>query len=313
VKADDPSSDLPEGRLHKVADGVHAWIQPDGTWWINNAGAVELEDSTLLIDTCATEKRTRGLLDAVANATNGKPLQYAVNTHHHGDHTFGNSLLPRHVQLIGHRNMQDALQADTTLEAFPPFWAPTPEFGNLTRRLPNIVIDGSLTIESRPRVELLHPGYPAHTNGDLVAWLPEQRVLFTGDLLFPGHTPMVLAGAPTGARNALDWMTNLEPEIVIPGHGPILDKTAYADTVAEHRAYYDFIVDTATRGHAEGLTPLQMAEKADLSAFDHLLDPERLVLNLHSARAELGGPPVDRATALADAVIFHGAPIPTRV
>jgi cyclase len=48
-----------EPHLREIADGVHAWIQPDGTWWINNAGAVHSGGEVVLIDTCATARRTR--------------------------------------------------------------------------------------------------------------------------------------------------------------------------------------------------------------------------------------------------------------
>jgi len=77
-----------------VADDVFAWVQPDGSWWVNNAGAVATADGVILVDTCATERRTRALLAAVDQATGGAPVTYLVNTHLHGDHTYGNSLLP---------------------------------------------------------------------------------------------------------------------------------------------------------------------------------------------------------------------------
>ena len=304
-------NDLLESHLEEVAPGVHAWQQSDGTWWINNAGAIELGDEVLLVDTCATEARTCALLSAVADATSARPIGLAVNTHHHGDHTFGNSLLPASARIVGHRRMREALAADTTLEAFPPYWAPRPHFGSLTRRLPDLVIDGDLVIEGSRTVELRHPGYAAHTAGDLVVWLPDARVLFAGDLLFPGHTPMVLAGALTGARRALDWIAGFEPELVVPGHGPLLNRAALAETLEVHRAYYDFVLAEARRGLADGQTPLETAGRAELGPFAQLHDPERLVLNLHAARAELGGPPVDRAAALADAVTWNGGPMHT--
>src|SRR5688572_33404223 len=79
--------------LHEVVPGVHAWVQPDGTWWLNNAGAVADDGQVLLVDTCATETRTRRFLAAVDGATAGGTVRLAVNTHLHGDHTYGNSLL----------------------------------------------------------------------------------------------------------------------------------------------------------------------------------------------------------------------------
>lgn len=91
-----------EPALRAVADNVYAWVQPDGSWWVNNAGAIAAPDETILIDTCATERRTRAFLQAVAHATHGLPLTFAVNTHGHGDHAYGNSLLPDSTVIIGH-------------------------------------------------------------------------------------------------------------------------------------------------------------------------------------------------------------------
>src|SRR5205085_11005534 len=87
-------------RLHHVAPGIYAWEQPDGSWWLNNAGAVAGDDGLLVIDTCATAVRTRRFLDALDTATGGVPVRMAVNTHQHGDHTYGNSLLPPATVII---------------------------------------------------------------------------------------------------------------------------------------------------------------------------------------------------------------------
>ncbi|NJQ00185.1 MBL fold metallo-hydrolase [Streptomyces zingiberis] len=305
---------LPGCRLLEVADGVHAWVQPDGTWWINNAGCVAGGTSVLVVDTCTTERRTRAFLDAVTAAHPSRSLEFAVNTHHHGDHTYGNSLLPGSTRLIGHENMRAGLLKDTTLGSFPGFWEPTPEFGDLTLRAPELTISSGMSIHlGDRRIELLHPGYTAHTDGDVIVWIPDVRVVFTGDLLFPGHTPMIMVGSPSGAIDCLGWMASLRPAVVVPGHGEVLDAAGFAETLAEHERYYRFVLAESRRGLAEGLTPLGVARSADLSDWTHLLDPERFVLNVHAAYAELNGVPVVRSAALADAVAWLGHPIVTRV
>ena len=81
------------GSAIEVSDGVYAYIQPDGTWYINNTGFLAGRHGVVSIDTCSTEARTRAYLDAVAEVTSA-PVRTLVNTHHHGDHTFGNCLLP---------------------------------------------------------------------------------------------------------------------------------------------------------------------------------------------------------------------------
>ncbi|MFF5229938.1 MBL fold metallo-hydrolase [Dactylosporangium sp. NPDC000521] len=301
------------GELVPVSEGVYAWLQPDGTWWINNAGLVVGEERALLVDTCTTERRTRRLLDAADEARGDKPLTHAVNTHHHGDHTFGNSLLPESTCLVGHARMRAGFLVDRTLESFPPFWSPRPDFGGLRRRAPDVTFESQLTVHLGGRdVQLVHPGFTAHTDGDVVAWVPDVRALFVGDLLFPGHTPMIMAGEPSGAIRSLDWMASFEADKVVPGHGPVLDAGQLGAVLADHERYYRFVLAEARRGVAAGMPPLEVARTTDLGEFKDLLDPERFVLNVHSAYGELTGATVDRFAALADCVAWLGAPIHTK-
>lgn len=305
---------LPDGTLLEVAEGVFAWIQPDGTWWINNAGFISDRLGVAIIDTCTTEKRTRHFLDLVEENAPGIPVKFAVNTHHHGDHTFGNSLLPERTCLIGHARMRAAFLEDTTLENFPAFWSPKPNFGTLTRRAPDLTIEQSASFYlGQQRIDVVHPGYTAHTDGDVAVWIPAQRVLFVGDLLFPGHTPMIMAGAPSGAIRSLRWIADFKADVIIPGHGPVIHAADLPAILDEHESYYRFVLAEAQRGQREHLSPLGVAQSADISRFAHLMDTERFVLNVHSAYAEIAGGIVHRPSALADAVAWTGRPIPTRV
>lgn len=309
-----PELELGQSSFFEVAHGVYAFIQQDGTWWINNSGLVVGDDSALLVDTCTTERRTKELLTASQAVSEGKPLRFALNTHHHGDHTFGNSLLPAATAVIGHHRMREGLLAEHTLETFPPYWEPKPDFGDLTKRVPDLTIDSGASVHLGGRhVELHHPGYVAHTGGDLVAWVPDVRVLFVGDLLFPGHTPMILAGAPAGAIRVLDWIGAFGAETIVPGHGEVIEKSRIADVLAEHRRYYDFVLAEAAKGMMAHATPLEVARSTDLGEFAGWLDPERFVLNLHSAYAEAGGGRADRAAAFTDVMTFLGSPIHTKV
>ena len=77
--------------LIEVADGVFAYVQPDGSWYINNTGFVVGPASVISVDACSTERRTRAYLDRIATVSKA-PVSMLINTHHHGDHTYGNSL-----------------------------------------------------------------------------------------------------------------------------------------------------------------------------------------------------------------------------
>lgn len=307
--------------LHEVADGVYAWIQPDGSWWINNAGAIAGigDDGThpsgvVVVDTCATAERTRRFLEALARATASTPITTAVNTHQHGDHTYGNCLLPAETTIVGHEAMRAGLQADTIIDGCPPVWAPVPDWGVASRRLPSITVADRATIHAGTRrVEVLHPGYAAHTTGDLVAWLTEEGVLFSGDLVFHGLTPLVFMGSVDGARRALDWLAGFDAVVLVPGHGPLARGDEIAATLAAHDRYYRLVQATANTGQRDNLTPLDAARRCDLGEFAGWADAERLVLNLHRAYADAAGVELDLLTAMIDAMQFNGGPLTTHV
>ena len=299
--------------LHEVADGVHAWVQPDGTWWLNNAGLVIGDGAALIVDTCATEARTRRFLGAVA-ATTDADLAVAVNTHAHGDHTYGNGFLPAATTLVGHENMRRTLLDDPVIDGCPPVWDPVPDWGAVTRRVPDVTVTSGLTAHVGGRaVEVHHPGGTAHTDGDLVAWVPGVRVLFSGDLLFHGLTPLVFQGSVPGARAALDLIATFDPVTVVPGHGPVFGAADLPRVLAEHRRYYDLVLRTAEDAVARDVPPLEAARACDLGPFSEWDDAERLVLNLHRACADLSGRPMDVIAAFTDAIAWNDGPLTTHV
>ena len=297
--------------LSDVAPGVYAWVQPDGSWFINNAGAVHGGDDVVLIDTCATASRTRRFLSALADATGAAPIRLAVNTHWHGDHTFGNALLPASTVLISHEHTRSDILADTMLTTeLSPIWSPTPDWGVSQTRAPTVALSHDLTLfAGDQRIELRHPGHEAHTQGDVVAWLPQQRVLFTGDLLFHHVTPLVLQGSFVGALRSVDWLRQFPATRIVPGHGPLIDKTELDEVLDAQTRYYQLIQHTARAGLAAGSTPLQAARDCDLGEFVKWPDQHRIVLNLHRAYADVTGVALDLETAFTDAIIFNGGPI----
>ncbi|GAA3845146.1 MBL fold metallo-hydrolase [Saccharothrix violaceirubra] len=296
--------------LAEIAPGVHAWVQPDGTWWLNNAGAVHAGDEVVLVDTCATRARTLAFLDAVDAATGGAPIGFAANTHLHGDHVHGNALLPDTTTIVAHELTRRGILADTILKNTPPAWSPTPDWDIDELRAPTLTFRDEVTVHAGDTpIVLRHPGFPAHTVGDVVAWLPDQRVLFTGDLVFHGVTPLIAMGSVTGAAKSVDWLRTFDPETVVPGHGPVIDRNAWEEVLETHTRYYTFVRTVADHGLTHDLTPLEAARQADLGEFAALPDAERLVANLHRAYAELDGREFDITAALGDAVAYHGGPL----
>ncbi|UQX00432.1 MBL fold metallo-hydrolase [Streptomyces sp. RerS4] len=284
------------------APGVYAYVQPDGGWCLNNAGFVSDGGRTLLVDTAATERRALALRAAVEAA--GAPAPgVVVNTHHHGDHTYGNGVFADGAVIIGHENARaEQLAAGHQLELI---W-PTTDFGAIDITAPTLTYADRLTLHvGETEVRVIHPGV-AHTTGDSVVWLPRQRVVFTGDLVFAGGTPFLAMGSLSGSLRALELLRGLGAETVVPGHGPLTDPSAYEAT----ERYLLFVAELAREGREKGLTPLETARQADLGEFAAWRESERLVANVHRAYAELAGEaegaPLDIMAVLRDMTVMNG-------
>ncbi|MFI5680192.1 MBL fold metallo-hydrolase [Streptomyces cellulosae] len=291
-------------RVQEVSDGIYAYHQPDGTWWINNTGFLVGRRGVASIDACSTERRTRAYLDAI-RAVTPQPVRTLINTHHHGDHTFGNYLFDR-ATIVGHESVRTGIQAWGEPRS-APFWTEV-EWGQVQIEPPFLTYTDAVTLwVDDLRCEVRHVGTAAHTTNDSVVWIPERGVLFAGDLLFNGGTPFLVQGSVVGAISVLEnIVAPLGADIIVPGHGPVGGPQLIEDVLD----YLRFVQATAKEGSASGLSPLQAAYEADLGPYAELADRERIVGNLHRAYAELTGAapgaPIDVAAALADMVTYNG-------
>ncbi|MCB5909948.1 MBL fold metallo-hydrolase [Streptomyces pinistramenti] len=293
---------LPDPYLTELAAGVSAFVQPDGGWCLNNAGVVTDGSTTLLVDTAATEHRARLLARLIAE-TGAPAPRTVVNTHHHGDHTYGNSVFTPEATVIGHAACRsELLAAGLQLHAV---W-PDVDYGDTPLTPPSVTFTDTLTVYVGDiEVQLIHPGV-AHTPGDTVVWLPQQRIVFTGDLVFNGGTPFLFMGSLAGSLRSLELLRSLDAVTVVPGHGPVTGPEVY-DGIERYLRYVDTL---ARQGMAAGRTPLEVAGDADLGPFAELAESERLVANLHRAYAELAGgepgAPLDALVAFGDMTALNG-------
>lgn len=236
-----------EPYLVQPAPGVYAYVQPDGGWCLNNAGFVSDGGRTLLIDTAATERRALALREAVV--ATGVPLpRTVVNTHHHGDHTYGNAVFAPEALILGHDNARsEQLAAGHQLELI---W-PATDFGAIEITAPDLTYSDRMTFHlGETEVRVVHPGV-AHTTGDSIVFLPRQRIVFTGDLVFAGGTPFLAMGSLAGSLRALELLRSLDAETVVPGHGPLTDPSAYEAT----ERYLRYVAELAREGRAKRQTP----------------------------------------------------------
>ena len=193
--------------LVQVAEDVWSYAQHDGSWWINTTGFVT-GSRVMAVDACATEIRTRAFVDALRRAA-GRSAELLVNTHSHGDHTFGNCVFGAETLVIateaaGRELVYFAEQIPRLSQFVLSDYERVPDWGQLVIRPPDLTFPEHLDIHlDGPDVALLHFGRAAHTSGDLVAWIPSRGVLFSGDLIFNGGMPLAVSGSVAGAIETL--------------------------------------------------------------------------------------------------------------
>lgn len=283
---------------------MFAYVQPDGSWWINNTGFMVGRRGVVSVDACSTERRTKDYLAAIERVSAG-PVHTLVNTHHHGDHTHGNHFFEAATIVAHEQCRQEVLES-----VFPVpdgIWDPV-EWGRIELVAPFLTFTTGIELHVDDlRCEVRHVGDAAHTTNDSIVWLPEREVLFAGDLLFKGGTPFLLMGSVAGAMNVIQTVLRpLGARIIVPGHGDVCGP----EVLDEVESYLEFVQRTAADGMAAGLSPLEAAREVDLGPFSELLDRERIVGNLHRAYAEATGAPrgakIDVAGALGDMISYNG-------
>ncbi|MEX2196791.1 MAG: MBL fold metallo-hydrolase [Thermoleophilaceae bacterium] len=293
-----------EAGLRELAGGVHAWMQPNGSWGESNAGLVAGDGESLLVDTLWTPALTRRMLDAMAPLTAPAPIRTLVNTHSDGDHTWGNQELSGAEivateaakeelgeltpgAMAAFRKLAGVLSAGRRLGV--PGGAAGPyvqamlrpfDFTDVRVTPPTRTFEGALALDvGGRRVELIQVG-PGHTQGDLLVWVPDARVVFAADVMFVGITPVMWAGPVGRWIAALDRIEALDAAAVVPGHGPVCG----LDEVRALRTWWTEIDEAAQLHFAEGRSPLQAAREivaagGDWTSWD---GPERVVISVHT-------------------------------
>jgi cyclase len=287
--------------LREIGNDVYTCLQPDrGLGW-SNSGLIN-RGGGLVVDTFWDLPHTRQLIEQYARVW-PQPARRLLNTHHNGDHCWGNQLFPQ-AEIIGHRRcaaafgherveMMQALRnatgspdpATAALARALAEW----DFTGITLTPPTTLIDDrmELDLDGMP-VHLIYVG-PAHTSGDVIVHLPRQRVVFTGDVLFRLCTPIGWDGTYDGWLRALDAIIALEPEVVVPGHGPVCG----LEGPREMKAYLEYVRAEARRGFEAGLTALEAAKRIDLGPYAGWTEPERILFSVERAYRELRGEPYD--------------------
>jgi cyclase len=316
-----------EKTLREVGEDVWAYTQLPGSWGWSNAGLLASRGESLLVDTLFDLAITAEMLETMRKATPAaQRIGTVVNTHGNGDHCYGNALVagarivatrgtlrdledapPRRMALLlgagrmalacgnagrglgrwlrraGIPRVEQLLDAaELAIPAFQDF-----DFPWTRSVLPNAVFEGSYRARVGDKsVEVIEVG-PAHTRGDAFVYLPDDRVVFTGDLVFKDAHPIVWEGPVANWVAACRRLLALDVETVVPGHGPLTDKTGIEETLA----YLELLSVEARSRYDAGL-PFEEAVvdiAPALDAYRSWLDSERVYVNVHTLYRDFSG------------------------
>ncbi|MBB5684893.1 MBL fold metallo-hydrolase [Sphingobium boeckii] len=286
--------------MHDLGNGHFAYLQPSGTWGYSNAGLISDGDQSLLVDTLFDEPLTAEMLDTIRDATKigAGDITQLVNTHANGDHTFGNRLVAN-ARIIATESGAHEMEHEAPPEMLAALMADAPNMGQLGKflqavftpfdfagvklRLPDETFTGEKTLMvGNKTVNLIQVG-PAHTAGDLLVHVPEDKVLYTGDILFVEGTPIMWAGPVRNWLAACDLMLGMDVDAIVPGHGPVTDK----DGVRAMRSYLAYVEEQTIRRHAAGMNAWEAAQDIALAEFGAWEDPERIAVTVDTIYREL--------------------------
>lgn len=270
------AQDAPALRPEPVApgvwfvQGVSALGSPANRNFISNAAFVVTPQGVVVIDALGSPALARELMQAIGKITPQR-VTHVIVTHYHADHIYGlQAFVDAGAKVIAHRAALEYLNSDTAtlrLKASREELAPWIDASTrlvhadewLTQRRTLTV--GGVVFE-------IEPLGPAHTPEDLAVWLPGQRVLFAGDLVFRGRIPFVGQANTRQWIESLDALLKFDARTIVPGHGP-LSQSARQDMQLT-RDYLRYLRDTMGRA-ARNMEPFDEAyAAADWTAFEHL-------------------------------------------
>ncbi len=215
------SSAQPTLTAQKLAEGVWAAQPQQGA----NVGWFLLGDGVLVVDSGQDAETARAILEKIAE-TAGKPVRYLVVTHAHGDHAGGAGVFAAAgAQVICQENVAGAVANVVQSGGDAPAGKPGPGV---------LAISARLTFFGGPRRAEIDWLGSAHTRGDLVVLLPEDKILFAGDLVLNKKIPFMQSPDvdPKGWEQILPRLAALDLSKVVPGHGEIGPRQGIADTLA---------------------------------------------------------------------------------
>lgn len=269
--------DLP--RIIKITDMVYGY---EG---IHNAGMATVSlivignDGVLVADGQGSPESTQKMLDAIAKVTT-KPLKWYVVGSDHGDHTAGNSVLPKDITYIVSPRSKAQLERDAAT-AKPPRVVVVP---------PTAMVSDKQVIDAGGiEVQVLNLGR-AHTGGDLSVYLPKEGILFMSEAYLNRVFPAMRSAYPSEWIKTLDRAMAMNVRHYIPGHGFIEDPKVAREELVEFRKAMQYVIEEVRRLHKLGLSPEDARKQADWGPYkDWMLAGQQDLIAIRKVYEEIEG------------------------
>jgi len=242
--------------LTRISEHVYAYVDVKEAGPVNsfgaNAGIIVGPDSIVVIDTLVSAKEAQRLLRDIREISD-KPISYVINTHYHLDHSFGNGeFTGQGAAIISHAACRAEMEQKAVegLAHAENYGLTAEDMAGTAIAYPDITFTDRLQLHLGDlAVELIHVA-PSHSKGSILVYLPAEKVVFAGDVLFTGFHPYMGDGDIPGWQQTLDFLAALDADKIIPGHGPLSDRKDVAD-MKEYITTFDRMAKALTAGKIE--------------------------------------------------------------
>ncbi len=301
-------------KLQQVSDNCFAVLNERNRMFDANSGLVN-RGGGVVVDTQPDLHHARRMIELFGRVWPGMPKR-VVNTHEDGDHVWGNQLFAG-AEIIAHRSVPGGMRDAADPRPFREL------LRDADRLMPRLLLatrhPGALAaarqiredfdfdgIEPTPpttlfderhvldldglEVHLIHAG-PCQQRGDTIVHVPEERVVFAGDAVFRLCTPMRWSGTYEEWLATLDLIVWLDPDVIVPGHGPLCG----IEGAMEMRAYLEYVREEARRFFDRGLTSLEASRRIDFGPYASWRCAGRVYVNVECAYREFRNDPRDAA------------------
>ncbi len=247
----------PEMKLRRVQEdiymvrGVDALPSVENRGFMSNAFAVLTEEGWVVIDALSTPELSKEFVDNLMRVRKA-PIKYAIITHYHPDHWYGAKTYKElGAKIVAHKKLMDFYQSG---EAQLALENAEQRFGNLFKSVvlvpPDIVVEDKYTLKVGGKTfEVIYMG-PAHTDNDLVVYMPSEKVLFTGDLVLYNRIPFMgdRGASSKGLVEALHKIKKMDAKVILGGHNEPMDMSAVDFTLG----YVQFLRENIRKAKEQG-------------------------------------------------------------